>query len=133
MFADVLCVKHGRPRFWAAPIWSVQARRAMPTSPLCMRLTRTRITFVLSSNLHDPSRRVPTANYLELSPRESVAVSGEPLSTGDQHIETQLYDLREMARLRGCEIVCEYADQVSGAKSKRPGLDKHVRRSKKSL
>lgn len=46
------------------------------------------------------------------------------VSTGDQHIETQLYDLREMARLRGYEIVGEYADQISGAKSKRPGLDK---------
>ena len=32
------------------------------------------------------------------------------VSTGDQHIETQLYDLREMARLRGYEIVAEYSD-----------------------
>src|SRR5580692_7502933 len=46
------------------------------------------------------------------------------VSTGDQHLETQLYDLREMARLRGYEIVGEYSDQISGAKSKRPGLDK---------
>jgi len=46
------------------------------------------------------------------------------VSTGDQHLETQLYDLREMARLRGYEIVGEYADQISGAKAKRPGLDK---------
>ncbi len=46
------------------------------------------------------------------------------VSTGDQHIETQLYDLREMAKQRGYEIVCEYSDQISGAKSKRPGLDK---------
>jgi len=46
------------------------------------------------------------------------------VSTGDQHIETQLYDLREMARLRGYEIVVEYSDQISGAKAKRPGLDK---------
>jgi DNA invertase Pin-like site-specific DNA recombinase len=46
------------------------------------------------------------------------------VSTGDQHIETQLCDLREMARLRGYEIVAEYSDQISGAKSKRPGLDK---------
>jgi len=45
------------------------------------------------------------------------------ISTGDQHLETQLLDLREMARQRGLEIVREYSDIISGAKSKRPGLD----------
>ena len=45
------------------------------------------------------------------------------VSTADQHPETQLYDLREMAKQRGFEIVCEYSDIISGAKSKRPGLD----------
>jgi DNA invertase Pin-like site-specific DNA recombinase len=45
------------------------------------------------------------------------------VSTGDQHLETQLLDLREMAKQRGYEIVHEYTDIISGAKSKRPGLD----------
>jgi DNA invertase Pin-like site-specific DNA recombinase len=45
------------------------------------------------------------------------------VSTGDQHLETQLLDLREMAKQRGLTIVCEYRDVISGAKSKRPGLD----------
>src|ERR1700735_1291451 len=45
------------------------------------------------------------------------------VSTGDQHLETQLLDLREMAKQRGLEIVREYGDVISGAKSKRPGLD----------
>ena len=45
------------------------------------------------------------------------------VSTIDQHPETQLYDLREMARQRGYEIVSEYSDKISGAKQKRPGLD----------
>jgi DNA invertase Pin-like site-specific DNA recombinase len=45
------------------------------------------------------------------------------VSTADQHPETQLCDLREMARQRGYEIVREYTDVISGAKSKRPGLD----------
>ena len=45
------------------------------------------------------------------------------VSTADQHPETQLYDLREMAKQRGYEIVHEYGDTISGAKSKRPGLD----------
>ena len=45
------------------------------------------------------------------------------VSTIDQHPETQLYDLREMAKQRGYDIVHEYADKISGAKSKRPGLD----------
>jgi len=41
------------------------------------------------------------------------------ISTGDQ----QLYDLRELAKQRRYEIVHEYTDTISGAKSKRPGLD----------
>src|ERR1700723_3878013 len=45
------------------------------------------------------------------------------ISTGDQHLETQLLDLREMAKQRGFEILREYSDVISGVKSKRPGLD----------
>jgi DNA invertase Pin-like site-specific DNA recombinase len=44
------------------------------------------------------------------------------VSTGDQHPETQLCDLRQLARQRGFELVREYTDVISGAKSKRPGL-----------
>jgi DNA invertase Pin-like site-specific DNA recombinase len=46
------------------------------------------------------------------------------VSTADQHPETQLYDLRELAVQRGFEIVGEYRDQISGAKARRPGLDR---------
>ena len=46
------------------------------------------------------------------------------VSTSDQHPETQLHDLRGMAKQRGYEIVNEYSDVISGAKSKRPGLDR---------
>jgi len=45
------------------------------------------------------------------------------VSTVDQHPETQLHDLRQMANQRGYEIVHEYTDRISGAKAKRPGLD----------
>ena len=45
------------------------------------------------------------------------------VSTLDQHPETQLYDLRELARQRGFQIVHEYTDWLSGAKARRPGLD----------
>jgi DNA invertase Pin-like site-specific DNA recombinase len=45
------------------------------------------------------------------------------VSTADQHPETRLFDLRQMAKRRGYEIVHEYTDTISGAKSKRPGLD----------
>ena len=45
------------------------------------------------------------------------------VSTADQHLETQLLDLRAMAKQRELEIVCEYSDVISGAKAKRPGLD----------
>jgi DNA invertase Pin-like site-specific DNA recombinase len=46
------------------------------------------------------------------------------VSTADQHVESQLYDLRELAAQRGFEIVHEYEDRgISGTKARRPGLD----------
>jgi DNA invertase Pin-like site-specific DNA recombinase len=46
------------------------------------------------------------------------------VSTPDQHVETQLYDLRKLAANRGFEVSREYCDRgVSGSKAKRPGLD----------
>ena len=45
------------------------------------------------------------------------------VSTVDQHPETQVHDLRQMASQRGYEIIHEYTDRISGAKAKRPGLD----------
>jgi len=46
------------------------------------------------------------------------------VSTVDQHPESQLYDLRQLAAQRGYEIVHEYTDRISGAKAKRPSLDR---------
>jgi DNA invertase Pin-like site-specific DNA recombinase len=45
------------------------------------------------------------------------------VSTVDQHPETQLYDLRQMAAQRGYEVVAEFTDKISGTKARRPGLD----------
>jgi DNA invertase Pin-like site-specific DNA recombinase len=45
------------------------------------------------------------------------------VSTLDQHPETQLYDLRQMADQRGYQVVEEFTDRISGAKARRPGLD----------
>jgi DNA invertase Pin-like site-specific DNA recombinase len=46
------------------------------------------------------------------------------VSTPDQHVESQLYDLRELATQKGYEIVHEYEDRgVCGKKARRPGLD----------
>ena len=46
------------------------------------------------------------------------------VSTPDQHVESQLYDLREFAAQRGFEVVHEYEDRgVCGQKARRPGLD----------
>jgi DNA invertase Pin-like site-specific DNA recombinase len=55
------------------------------------------------------------------------------ISTVDQHLETQLLALRETARQRGYEIVNEYTDKTSGAKSKRPGLDHLLADAKRHL
>jgi DNA invertase Pin-like site-specific DNA recombinase len=49
------------------------------------------------------------------------------VSTVDQHPETQLLDLRQMAAQRGFEIVNEYTDRISGTKTRRPGLDDLMR------
>jgi DNA invertase Pin-like site-specific DNA recombinase len=49
------------------------------------------------------------------------------VSSLDQHPETQLHDLHQMAAQRGYEIVHEYTDRISGAKARRPGLDELMR------
>jgi DNA invertase Pin-like site-specific DNA recombinase len=45
------------------------------------------------------------------------------VSTVDQHPQTQVLDLRQLAAQRGFEIVEEYTDTISGVKARRPGLD----------
>ena len=45
------------------------------------------------------------------------------VSSLDQHPETQLLDLQQMAAQRGYEVVKQYIDRISGAKARRPGLD----------
>ncbi|HVO42491.1 MAG TPA: recombinase family protein [Aggregatilineales bacterium] len=49
------------------------------------------------------------------------------VSTVDQHPETQVHDLRQLAHQRGYEIVREYTDRITGTKAKRPGLDELLR------
>jgi DNA invertase Pin-like site-specific DNA recombinase len=49
------------------------------------------------------------------------------VSTVDQHPETQVHDLRQMAAQRNFEIVAEYTDRISGVKARRPGLDELMR------
>jgi DNA invertase Pin-like site-specific DNA recombinase len=53
------------------------------------------------------------------------------VSTLDQHPETQLHDLRQMASQRGYQVVEEYTDRISGAKTRRPGLDALMRDSRR--
>jgi DNA invertase Pin-like site-specific DNA recombinase len=70
-----------------------------------------------------PSGNNPSCSWRSSKSYPKRAAIYARVSTGDQHLETQLLDLREMAKRRGYEIVHEYADIISGAKSKRPGLD----------
>jgi len=59
------------------------------------------------------------------------------VSTSDQRVDNQLFDLRLFAQQRGLEVVAEYTDVgVSGSKARRPGLDamlKDARRRKFSV
>jgi DNA invertase Pin-like site-specific DNA recombinase len=46
------------------------------------------------------------------------------VSTADQHPETQLYDLQQLAEQRGWNVIHEYRDHgFSGARARRPALD----------
>jgi DNA invertase Pin-like site-specific DNA recombinase len=46
------------------------------------------------------------------------------VSTLDQHPETQLYDLRQLAEQRGLQVIGEYTDHgISGVRTRRPALD----------
>ena len=49
------------------------------------------------------------------------------VSTVDQNLQTQLLDLEQLAAQRGYEIVRTYEDRISGAKSRRPGLEELMR------
>ena len=46
------------------------------------------------------------------------------VSTLDQHPETQLHDLKQLATQRGFEVVETYTDRLSGTRRKRPALEK---------
>jgi len=54
------------------------------------------------------------------------------VSTPEQHIDTQLYDLRQLAQQRGYEVAGEYCDAgISGTKARRPGLDALLKDARK--
>ena len=54
------------------------------------------------------------------------------VSTPDQHVDNQLFDLRLFAKQRGVEVVGEYTDVgVSGNKARRPGLDAMLKDARK--
>lgn len=54
------------------------------------------------------------------------------VSTSDQRVDNQLYDLRQFAQERGFEVVAEYTDVgISGSKARRPGLDAMLRDARK--
>ena len=54
------------------------------------------------------------------------------VSTSEQHVETQLLPLRELAVKRGFDVVAEYEDRgISGTKARRPGLDAMMRDARK--
>jgi DNA invertase Pin-like site-specific DNA recombinase len=56
------------------------------------------------------------------------------VSTPDQRVENQLYQLRELAARRGLEVVHEYTDVgVSGSRARRGGLDALMADARRSM
>jgi DNA invertase Pin-like site-specific DNA recombinase len=54
------------------------------------------------------------------------------VSTPDQRVDNQLYDLRLFAQQRGFEVVAEFTDvSISGSKARRPGLDLMLKEARK--
>jgi len=54
------------------------------------------------------------------------------VSTPEQRVDNQLYDLRQFAAQRGLEVACEYTDVgISGRKARRPGLEAMLRDARK--
>jgi len=54
------------------------------------------------------------------------------VSTPDQRVDNQLYDLRLFAQQRGFEVAAEFTDVgISGSKARRPGLDAMLRDARK--
>gem|GEM_PF-2757927 len=55
-------------------------------------------------------------------------------STLDQHADIQLHALRQYTEVREAAVVAEYIDHgVSGAKDRRPGLDRMVADARRRL
>jgi DNA invertase Pin-like site-specific DNA recombinase len=46
------------------------------------------------------------------------------VSTGEQNLDMQLKELPEYIQRRGWELVDTYSDKITGAKDRRPGLDR---------
>src|SRR6202795_3242482 len=70
------------------------------------------------------SKRLPKSEIQRRNRVMKKAAIYVRVSTTDQHVETQLYDLRKLAAQRGFEVTREYCDRgISGSKAKRPGLD----------
>jgi DNA invertase Pin-like site-specific DNA recombinase len=93
--------------------WNVYLEYAPPSNNHCWR------TYQFSVS------RLTAKENLETMKKIAIYVR---VSSPDQHVESQLYDLRELAAQRGFEVVHEYEDRgVCGQKARRPGLDAMMR------
>ena len=92
--------------------------------------------YILSVNRlfnHPLFEAVKSPGLRSINPNPNLKPEGDALmtkcaiyarvSTIDQCLENQLYQLRELAANRGYDIVHEFIDVGSGSKARRPGLD----------
>jgi len=93
-------------------------------SRLCFRRNQT------ATVIHQSLRRF-TRKPQEAPVMKKCAIYAR-VSTPEQRIDNQLYDLRLFAEQRGFEVACEYTDVgVSGSKARRPGLDTMLKDARK--
>jgi hypothetical protein len=89
----------------------------------CFKLSGSASSFMVVCALLRPTSTACSLSGEERAARMTRAALSMRVSTVDQHPETQLLDLRQMAAQRGLDIVHQYTDRISGVKAKRPGHD----------
>ena len=96
--------------------------RKTSRSPLLLIDGQTRRPIQLYQDRTESPRATRTREDSERMKKAAIYVR---VSTADQHVESQLFDLRQFAAQKGFQLGQEYVDHgICGARARRPALDK---------